>query len=584
MNRLLSTLSVAVLAATASAQCFESNFGTSLGLGDDTLFAAQPMNINFPMGGAFATYDHIRVNTNGCAFLWSGATGELNTTSTGYSSTESTMISNLRGTAGGAPRIAPYWRDLNFLAGNSGQVWINNTIPGKCVITWQNAVHYSNNPPIFTFQAQLFDTGVVQFFYSGTAQNYNTVPICGISQGGAIADPGVTDLSVGATGVSTSPIVYQTFTVANTFDLQATSLSFVPNAGGGYDVFPSSCVPATSVNYGAGCGSAKEAFYENFGTSAAFDLANSGVSMFATGTGYSVQPLTTTYVPPSGTAAVLALTDDSEVTVALTNPLAFPGGSTSALTVCSNGFVSAASGNGTSFTPSVSTLLNGSQCGWYTWHDFNPAAAGSGSVKFEEIGSVAYVTWDGVYNFSGTNPATDASTIQYQFDTATGNVHIVFGTMTTTGNGFLVGHSPAGNSVDPGNLDLTTALPLTTSPDIATLALSVNAAPILGTTVTWTTSNINAGAVLTAQLISLGQVDPGLPITGAPGCVQLVDLSLAATVLLFNNPIDSYSIALPSNPAFVGLPLNCQSASLVPAANALGVVTSNGVRSVANTF
>jgi len=80
MNRTLASLFSAVaFAAAVQAQCFETNFGTLLGTGDDSAFpsttTALPMNITFPMGGTFASYTHITVNTNGCAFLWNAATG-----------------------------------------------------------------------------------------------------------------------------------------------------------------------------------------------------------------------------------------------------------------------------------------------------------------------------------------------------------------------------------------------------------------------------------------------------------------------------------------------------------------------------
>ena len=87
MNRLLASISLlAALASQASAQCFESSFGTLLGVGDDTLLALQPMNFVFPMpaGGVAASYTHAQANTNGNIYLTNGlASGG---TATGYSS------------------------------------------------------------------------------------------------------------------------------------------------------------------------------------------------------------------------------------------------------------------------------------------------------------------------------------------------------------------------------------------------------------------------------------------------------------------------------------------------------------------
>jgi hypothetical protein len=206
---------------------------------------------------------------------------------------------------------------------------------------------------------------------------------------------------------------------------------------------------------------------------------------------------------------------------------------------------------------------------------------GSGSVKFEEVGGIAYVTWDGVYNFSGTT-AADASTVQYQFDETTGNVNIVFGSVSANGAAWLVGYSTGGANLDPGSISFATALPIVTGPDISALALSAAPAPVIGTTMVYTIGNIPATAPVSALLISLGQVFPGIDLgfLGAPGCLQLIDLTSAAKIFLIGTPTITYSIAVPAVPSLAGLPLNAQAASLDPTANTLGVITSNGIHSV----
>jgi hypothetical protein len=78
MNRILPLLSSVAFCVAASAQCFETNFGTQIGLGDDTLLAAQAIGFNFPMAGV--NHTHIIPNTNGAAFLHTAATGALGIT------------------------------------------------------------------------------------------------------------------------------------------------------------------------------------------------------------------------------------------------------------------------------------------------------------------------------------------------------------------------------------------------------------------------------------------------------------------------------------------------------------------------
>src|SRR5580765_8291543 len=118
MKRLLLTVSaVAAMSALATAQCFETNLGTSIGLGDDLVLAVTPMNITFPMGGIAASYTHVQPTTNGLCYLTNGVAA-VGATGTGYG-TAPTMVTNLRGLAGQNPRIAPYWRDLNLTAANA---------------------------------------------------------------------------------------------------------------------------------------------------------------------------------------------------------------------------------------------------------------------------------------------------------------------------------------------------------------------------------------------------------------------------------------------------------------------------------
>jgi hypothetical protein len=340
----------------------------------------------------------------------------------------------------------------------------------------------------------------------------------------------------------------------------------------------SGTVFSTSTSYGTGCVAASGSFYENFATSAAFDLSNTALTMMSTGTGYLMMPGMTTYVAPSGTATALTLGDDTETTVALSSPLVTPTGITSALTVCSNGYVSVATGNGTGWTPAVATFLNAPQTGWWCWHDNNPAAAGSGQVKFEEIAGVAYITWDGVYDFGGTS-AANANTYQMQFELATGTVHFVWQTMSVAGNGRLIGYSPGGNSVDPGNRDISATLPATFSvgaQDILPLAFSASARPIQATSINLNTSNITPTAPFGAIL--LGFSNPAFDLTplGMAGCTQYADGLVTLLYLPLGSPTASVAFSVPS---VVGLHVFAQSFAYDPAANltALGAVASNGV-------
>jgi len=341
---------------------------------------------------------------------------------------------------------------------------------------------------------------------------------------------------------------------------------------------------ASNTVLGQGCIRSFASFYEMFTTPASFDLGNGGLSMFPAFPTYLVTPLTTSYVAPSAGAQVLALTDNSQVAVALSTPFPHAGGSTSSLMVCSNGFVSVASGNGTGATPTVATMLNAPQTGWWAWHNYNPAAVGGGVVKFEQLGSVAYITWDGVYDAGATTP----NTLQFQFDTASGAVHIVFGAMSGLGNGHLVGYSPGGTSLDPGNTDLSAALPatFTIGADILPLRLAGGTRPILGNPWTLNVTNVPATGPIGIELF--GTADAGIPdlfFLGAPGCCLRTTLDLL-NLWVSAGATHSYTFAVPSTPSLVNMHVFTQAAVLQPGVNQLlgGVITSNGIEGKLGTL
>ena len=350
---------------------------------------------------------------------------------------------------------------------------------------------------------------------------------------------------------------------------------FTP-AGGG--------TAASNTTIGQGCIRSFASFYEQFGTAAAFDLANTSTSLLFNGAGYIVLPGISPFVAPSATATALTLGDDTETAVSLPLPFPYAGGTTSALTVCSNGFVSVASGNGTGYTPVAATMLNAPQTSWRNWHDYNPAIAGSGQVKFEVVGTLACVTWDGVYSFGTTSP----DTFQLQFDMATGNVHYCWGAMGGVGNGFQVSYSPGGASADPGNIDLSVAVPatfVTGSADILPLALAASTRPVTGTNWNLDVTNVPATGILGVDVF--GVSDPGINdlfFLGAPGCGLRASLDFTSAWFVAG-PTHSYSLAIPNDPTLSGFNLYTTSAVFqVPPVNALGAITSNGINGTVGTF
>ena len=371
------------------------------------------------------------------------------------------------------------------------------------------------------------------------------------------------------------PAQYVRFDILQNYGNTYTGLSevqFVAGSGG---------VLGSNTTLGQGCIRSVTSCYELFATSASFDLANTSVSVVPSGNGRLLVGGAAAYVAPSGAAVPLALGDNSEVSVALATPFPHAGGAASSLFVCSNGFVSLATGNGTGTTPSSATMLAAPQTAYWAWHNYNPTAVGSGQVKFEQIGGTAYVTWDGVYDNGGTS-AANANTFQFQFDCTTGAVHLVFLTMSNLGNGHLVGYSPGGPSIDPGTTDLSAALPggiVLGATDILPLRLAGASRPIVGAS--WNLDVANVPAAGTLGLEVFGVADPNIPdlaALGAPGCGSRATLELL-NVWLVAGPSHGYTLLLPNDPSLVNLHVFTQAVVLQPGVNGLlgGAITSNGI-------
>ncbi|MCA8965860.1 MAG: hypothetical protein H6838_17500 [Planctomycetes bacterium] len=319
-----------------------------------------------------------------------------------------------------------------------------------------------------------------------------------------------------------------------------------------------------------GCGSCQSAFYEML-TGPSFDLANSAMALTYANGQYTAGSSTATYVTPTGTN--LNLTDDSQTTIQLPFSLPFPGGSTSQLNVCSNGFISVGS-NGTPYIPDANSHLSGAPRWAASWRDLNPALGGQ--VLVDSTPTEVRVTWSAVRTYG----STQTNTFQYQFR-PNGDVQIVWQTMDSQNGDVLVGWSPGGVTVDPGPSDISASLPgginMCAQP-FNGLQFASATRPILGTSVSLTTSNIPAGTPFGAVLLSLQQAVPPLDLTGSgmPGCYGHV---VGGVTHLFVAPGSTHnqSLAVPVDPAFTGLEVAGQSFTYSPGLTPAGVVASNGL-------
>jgi hypothetical protein len=365
-------------------------------------------------------------------------------------------------------------------------------------------------------------------------------------------------------------------------------------------------------NFGSGCHSFSgpdlnsnlmEAFA---GTPAAKAALDGNALLFnLAGNGYAATWLpgvaSAFYVPPTAAATVVANADDTTTTFSPSVPVPVPGGLAAQWTVSSNGVLTAAAlGNqGTAFGATLAATATATGLAWYNWRDYNPFAANSGKVKTEEVGGVLYVTFDGVYEYNTTNPAT----FQWQVNLATGDVTMVWVSMATSTNTttMVVGATLAGAGPTPVSTPLSSAVPfiMTPPPGLAPLTLSASPAPIINpsTVVTYTIGNVpefvpGSGVYLSLVFLSVNPQPAGIDLTGllttVPGCrayIGTLDFSFGTALTTVPTNTASFSFFAP---AFTpGTTIAAQAVALFDPAFPLlngesgGFLLSNGVLSVA---
>ena len=309
------------------------------------------------------------------------------------------------------------------------------------------------------------------------------------------------------------------------------------------------------------------------------------------------------YVPPTAAATVVAAGDDVTATFTPSVAAPIPGGTTAQWTVSSNGVLTAgAVGNqGTAYAATLAATATATGLGFYNWRDYNPAAVGSGQIKTEEANGVLYVTFDGVFEYGTTNPAT----FQWQVNLATGDVVMVWVSMAISANTttMVVGSTLAGAGGTPASANFATASPFVMGPvvSLAPLTLSASPAPIINpsTNVTYTVGGIpefvpGSGVYLSAIFLSVNPLPGGLDVTNllttVPGCrayIATLDLSLGA--FLTAAPTSSATFQFANNVFAPGTTVAAQAVGLFdpafPLANGEsgGFVLSNGVLSVTQT-
>jgi len=545
-----------------SAPCFVPQFGTNLGLSDDSVAPNNQLGFSFP--GPAGPISAIDISSNG--FVWLGSNGNSDCCNGDLPTFLTSMA-----------RIAPIWMDLN--PSQAGSVWFNTfpaagSQPASAVVTWDAVPEYSETAPM-TIQLQLFADGSFSFLYDSACYNLWHTVLTGVTQGGA-ATANPVDFS-GITGATphlsgSNPTVHELQN--QVFDLGGRAFAFVPNGTSGYIVLDRpGCTLANVLRYGRGC-PATTAAYEFFASPVVIDLSNVAIEFTPTSGGGFVAIPTTGFF--SGyTNSFAFFDDDSHGPFNLGFSFPFPGGSTSAIDISSNGFIWMQTGNSNSrcCAGDPATFLSDPASIAALWMDLYPP--GGGNIYFDTTPTEAYITWVNVPEFFSGPPQTAQITLR-----SNGTFRLSYGVVNNTNHDVLVGYSTGNVPVDPGSSNFS-AGPVIVTGGGAPMALSSQpgSRPVLGTTYTMDIDQSTNGALIGLMLFGSTGFDPGidLSVIGMPGCSLYANLDLMLTVVL-PGPVTPFPISIPNNPSLAGMLLFGQAAGLVPTANPLGIATSNGIK------
>ncbi|MEZ5966048.1 MAG: hypothetical protein R3F56_19590 [Planctomycetota bacterium] len=362
--------------------------------------------------------------------------------------------------------------------------------------------------------------------------------------------------------------------------------------------------------------------------------AVANIDLFSTGGLCNWDDITFTPVaaPPcyeTNLGTALNMIDDSVSAQTLGFTFPYPGGSTTSITICANGFIwldSAQTNN--DWANSVAKFLGSSQatpriCA--AWRDFNPAIVGADDVYFNQFADRAVVTWHNIYRLSGSTPMT----VQCQM-LADGSVYVYYDVNYDTTGGTansgrtLTGIKAAtGTVTDPGATDISASLPVSTAgpvvyeyfadsalfdlqgrcvrfepntaggydvsfrfdcgasasaygtgcPASAPLTMTTSAPPVIGSTFTWDVTNVPTNTTAAALMLATGNANVSLSPFGFTGCSSYTTMDLPVA-LPFTPPTAQLPGTVPVNVELVGLSLYSQA---VVVENMVTVYTSNGV-------
>lgn len=333
---------------------------------------------------------------------------------------------------------------------------------------------------------------------------------------------------------------------------------------------PSGIPSADFAVVGTGCGSCIASFYESPG----FSLNGQKMKLSYNNGAYTVGVSGNNFVAPTG--GDLNMTDDSETTFALPFTLSYPGGTTTSLRICSNGFISPAASNGTSYTPTVGDFLSGNPRWAIAWRDLAPS--GANDVYAQVVGGAVHVTWLNVQNYGSS---TQPNTMQVQF-LPNSEVHVIYQSVAVSGT-YVTGWTGGGGAQDPGSRNLATDIVggfQSCGVDSVGVAMTASNRPILNTAIDMVMTSLPPSMLGGVMLLSPTSIPAGVDLTSIldmAGCYAYLLPDIMSGFFLAGPPSYNWTFNVPNDNSLVGQTTMVQGLLIAPGLTGSGFLTTNGV-------
>ncbi len=351
---------------------------------------------------------------------------------------------------------------------------------------------------------------------------------------------------------------------------------------------------AQYVPLGAGCYFRPHAFYQNVPNSNNLpNLANQSISLINLGGNYLAVPGAFGLVPPTGTSLTAGAYgssssndwDDalsSPITLPFASPFPYPTGSTSDITISSNGSIYLAAVVDNSYDVcgasygSIAPFRDGPARIAAYYHDLDPSTSGGLYYEVDPNNQWVRVTWLNV-NEWGVPAAVNTMQVTL-YDN--GNIDLYYGSLgnRSGGNNAIAGFTPGNGASLPAAMNIVASLPFQSGDGAIPPVLTMDARPVIGTTPNIVTTNITPGTLFEVFIAGLSGVPSPISLApfGMPGCFQHISpFSSFLIGLTGQNFVVPFSI--PNSASYQNVQFFFQAAPLTGGLNSAGILTSNGL-------